>query len=192
MAGGIKGSFNPKSKQQGQKFSSEVFKEDSHVDSAPQKPNIFSLRGILGLNQTVEINKPAQKNTEFLYGISHLQQEANVLFDHRQRDLQAAIEDLRLEIKKLIQATDNLSADVVRIADTPIIEANLYQVNVLTRIKNFIADMRKNISEAGLWVEAFASKKKKRNAFWNKAKDKKKGGDQYLSSNEHSAARSVN
>lgn len=191
MAGGLKGSFNPKNKQPSQKYSSEVLKEDSLADSSAKKPIKFSLNGILGLNQTVEINRPAPQNHEFLYGINHLQQEQTILFDQRQRELQQAINDLRLEIKKLTNVTNDLSTDVIKIADSVIIETSQYQINVLTRIKNFIVNMRQNISEAGLWVEAFASKKKKRNAFWNKSKDKKKGGTQYMFSDEHSAARSV-
>jgi hypothetical protein len=191
MSGRFKGSFNPKNPKANKAFNSEVLKEDSQVDNVVKKPATFSLKGILGLGQSVEINKPATSHESF-FGLNHLAQEQNILFDQRQRELKQAIEDLRLEIKKLAQSTSNISTDVIRIADSNVIDANSYQISVLTRIKNFIIDMRKNINEASLWMEAFANKKKKKNMFWNKVKNKKQGGDQYLFSNEHSAARSVN
>ena len=190
MAGGFKDPKSLKNKLN-ESFNSEVLKEDSQTNAVDKKPVTFSLKGILGLGQTVELNKSKSK-VEHLFGLSHLAQEQTVLFDQRQKELKAAIEELRLEIKKLAKSTDNLDADVTRIADTTVVETNTYQVNVLTRIKNFIVDMRKNINEAGLWLEAFAVKKKKKNMFWNKVKNKKQGGDQYLFSGEHSVARSVN
>ena len=98
---------------------------------------------------------------------------------------------LRDEIAKLAKATDNLEKDVAAVAISNISEASEYQLNFLSHIRIFIENFRKNIADAGLWIEAFAAKKKKRNIFWNTVKDKKKGGDQYLFSSEHSAARSV-
>lgn len=172
--------------------SSEVLK-DSQVNSAPKK---FSLSGILGLNQTVELNKNTQKTEnwgkEFFGNINVLQQQEKVLFDQKQQELEKAVVELQDEIKKLTNSTDNLEKDIQNIPLETIPEASEYQVSFLVRIKNFIANFRKNINEASSWLESFAGKKKKRNYFWNMARDRKKGGDQYMNSNEHSAARSVN
>lgn len=192
MSGGMKGSFNPKKHQTNKIFNSnEVLKEDSGSNTSDKKVTKFSLKGVLGLGQSVEINKSKPK--ENFFGLNHLVQEQNILFDQRQRELKQAIEDLRLEIKKLARSAENLNnVEAVKTVNSPIVEINEYQINLLTRIKNFIVDMRQNINEAGLWMEAFASKKKKKNHFWNKVKNKKQGGDQYLFSNEHSVARSVN
>ena len=195
MAGGaIMGKFDPK-KINAYKSgnSSEVLKDSQSNDSAPKK---FSLSGILGLNQTVEINKSATKTEnwgkEFFGNVNILQQQEKVLFDQHQKELEKAIVELQDEIKKLVHATDNLEKDVQNIPLENIPEASEYQINFLIRIKSFIANFRRNINEAGVWLESFSSKKKKRNYFWNTAKNKKKGGEQYLMSNEHSAARSVN
>jgi hypothetical protein len=191
--GGIMGKVDPKKINLG-KFSnsSEVLK-DSQNNSAPKK---FSLSGILGLNQTVEINKSAQKTEnwgkEFFGNVNLLQQQEKVLFDQHQKELEKAIAELREEIKKLTHSTDNLEKDIQNIPLENIPEASEYQINFLVRIKNFIANFRKNVNEASCWLESFSSKKKKKNYFWNTAKNKKKGGEQYMNSNEHSAARSVN
>jgi hypothetical protein len=194
MAGGaIMGKFDPKKNNSFKSGNSSEVIKDSQLNSAPKK---FSLSGILGLNQTVEINKAAPKpenwGKEFFGNINLLQQQEKVLFDQHQKDLEKTINELRDEIKKLTQSTDNLDKDIQNIPLENIPEASEYQINFLVRIKNFIANFRKNINEAGTWLESFSQKKKKKNYFWNMARDKKKGGDQYLMSNEHSASRSVN
>ena len=194
MAGGaIMGKVDPKKINAFKSANSSEVLKDSQNDSAPKK---FSLSGILGLNQTVELNKSAQKTEnwgkEFLGSINVLQQQEKVLFDQKQKELEKAVVELQEEIKKLTKSTDNLEKDIQNVPLENIPEASEYQVNFLIRIKNFIANFRKNINEATVWLESFNSKKKKRNYFWNMARDKKRGGDQYMMSNEHSAARSVN
>ena len=148
----------------------------------------------MGLNQTVEIGKDVKKlnnwGQEFFSGINHLAAEEKLLLDNRQRELEKNIAELRSEIAALLKATDILDKEVEKITVDPVISVSEYQVNFLGRIKNFIANFRKNISEASLWLDSFTGKKKKRNLFWNNVKNKKAGGEQYLFSNEHSAARS--
>lgn len=191
--GGIMGKIDPKKINAFKSANSSEVLKDSQNNIAPKK---FSLSGILGLNQTVEINKSAQKTEswgkEFFGNVNLLQQQEKVLFDQKQQELEKAVVELQDEIKKLTKSTDNLEKDIQNIPLETIPEASEYQVNFLIRIKNLIANFRRNISEAGVWLESFAGKKKKRNLFWNTARNKKKGGEQYLNSNEHSAARSVN
>ena len=174
-------------------FSSEVLKDSSESQSASNQ-KVFSLRGILGLGQTVEVNRNQNKSqnwgSEFLGG-SHLQKEQQVLLDGRQQELQKTIKNLREEIKKLAKSTDKLGKDIEKAVIEPSTEVSEYEISFLDRIKNFIANFRKNISEASCWMESFSAKKKKRNCFWNQVKNKKGGGEQYLFSNEHSAARSA-
>jgi archaellum component FlaC len=191
MAGRLTGKKDPKDFKLIKNQSSEVL-QDSQSDYAPKPPVKFSLKGILGLNQTVEINKIDNQKKEIFSTISHLEKEQNILFDQKQRELELTLKELREEIGHLATATDNLEKDVENIATLESTDTNEYQINFLIRVKNFIIAIRKNISQASIWVEAFAAKKKKRNAFWSTANNKKKGGTQYMFSDEHSAARSVN
>jgi len=199
MAGGLGVKMDPKSQKIFKNgFNGEIIKDSLSDFSAPQseaKP-VISLRGILGLNQSVEINKKTdqlQKQSEkILWGSNHLEQDLKYIHHQTEAQLQKNIEDLREEIAKLIKATDQLEKDVTKIAIDPIVDVSEYQIKFFQRIKIFIANFRKNISEASCWLDSFSSKKKKKNYFWSTAKNKKKGGEQYLMSNEHSAARSVN
>lgn len=171
-------------------FGNEVLK-DSSSNYAPK----FSLKGVLGLNQTVEIHQNPEKpkfNSEVLFGqTSYLEREQQALSQSRQKELEKKIDELRTEIKLLLKATDNLDKQVEVAALQPSVEPSEYQINFFARIKQIIANFRKNISETSLWLESFSHKKKKRNLYWNTVKNKKSGGEQYLMSNEHSVARSV-
>lgn len=171
--------------------SSEIL-SDSQTNTAPKK---FSLSGILGLNQTVEINKASSESPkwdqEFLGNINYVQEQEKTLFNQKQKELENTIKELQQEIKNLTNSTDNLNQDIQNIALENIPEVSEYQINFLTRIKNFVINFRKNINEASSWLESFTKKKRKKNYFWSMAKSKK-GGEQYLMSSEHSSARSVN
>jgi len=195
MAGGNLSKSSSKAKTLAKSgFSSEVLKDSSESQSASNQ-KVFSLRGILGLGQTVEVNRNQNKSpnwgSEFFGNGNHLQKEQQVLLDSRQQELQKTIQNLREEIKKLAKSTDKLGKDIEKAVLEPSTNISEYEISFLDRIKNFIANFRKNISEASCWMEGFSAKKKKRNCFWNQVKNKKGGGEQYLFSNEHSAARSA-
>lgn len=194
---GVFGSKNQKGKNYKGLLTNEMASEYNQAaknESRPQAPPKFSLRGVLGLGQTVELGKQKDNigswGKEVFGSISHLAQEEKYLFDSRQKELQKNIEELREEIRQLAKATSNLETQIEKVTLDPIVQPSAYQITYLERIKNFIGNFRKNISEAGYWLEAMSNKKKKKNAFWGKVKDKKKGGEQYLFSNEHSVARS--
>lgn len=196
MAGGFGHNQNSKTQKSGKIFNNaEVLKDNSDSRADSKSIPKFSLRGVLGLNQTVELSRNTKsaenKSKEIFSSISYLEKEQKILFDQHQKELTRELENLRLEISKLAQATDNLEKSVETAIYSPIIEVSEYEIGFLNRIKSFIASFRKNIGEASLWVESFNSKKKKKNAFWSTVKNKKKGGEQYLFSNEHSAARSA-
>jgi len=192
MAGGFLLKTSQKNKQnKSNGFNNEILKE-----SSVSKPKSLTLSGILGLNQTVELNKPPQKpersEKEFLkYFLNQLQKEQTVLVDHKQLEIKKEIECLQCEIKKLSNASDELDHEISKAVLTNVIDSSEYQLNFLTRLKNLIIALRQNVNEACNWLSCYESKKKKRNCFWNTAKSKK-GGSQYLQSGEHSASRSAN
>lgn len=191
MAGGLSFGSKPnlKNKHFGQNgFTSEVLKDSPEIQSS-QPPKKFTLKGILGLGQAVEINK--QQGKELFKQLNHLDSEQKLLFDSRQKELEKTIKNLQDEIKKLTSATKNLEKDVEKVALAPIPEINEYQLDFLSRIRVFLSNITKDIGSASIWLEHFNTKKRKKNCFWNQVKSKKGGGEQYLFSNEHSVARSA-
>jgi hypothetical protein len=198
MAGGLGSKMNPKFQKILKNGSnSEIYKESPSDYSSPKptEKKVFTLSGILGLGQSIEINKKSdslvKSGENVTWTISHLEKEQKMLFDNRQAELQKSIDELRGEIKKLLETTNDLEKDIEKAAIDPVIEVSEYQINFFNRIRKFIAGFRQNMAEAGAWLETFNSKKKKKNAFWNNARNKKTGGEQYMFSDEHSVARSA-
>lgn len=189
MAGGSNSKNDPKYANAKKFFSNESL--ESQPDFSPPSPQKLSLRGILGIGQTIEFNKTSSPVKEIFSGLNHLAHEQNVLFDQRQKELTKALEELRQEIASLAKSTDNLEKTIENVVINEIAEVSDYQVAFFIRIRNFVATVRQSISETGLWVQAFAAKKKKKNYFWNTAKNKKKGGDAFLFSDESSVSRSI-
>jgi archaellum component FlaC len=128
MAGNFGAQPHLKKLKQGKNLSSEAFQESPEVSSNKQ-PAKISLKGILGLGQSVDIqkNKVENQNHELFFGLNHLAQEQNVLFDQHQKQLEKELEALRDEISKLTKATDNLEKDVANAAISGFPEANEYQ-----------------------------------------------------------------
>ena len=174
-------------------FGSEFLNESTPFSTPSEKKAItHKLAGILSLGQTIEVNSPnAPKKEQSFWPTNYLQKEHHLLLDNRQRELKKAIQQLRKEIAELIRTTQKVNKQVEKATISPIPEPSQYQVSFLERIKNFIVDFRRNISKAAVWLETFNSKKKKKNTFWGRVKNKKSGGQQYLFSGEHSASRAA-
>lgn len=195
MAGGNDyTSKNDKAKQIKKEFSSEFLDSSSSEQKAKQSAPKSGLMGILGLGQSVELGQKKdalfQKTNEVWGQVNGLNKEIKVLYKNRDQELEKAIKQLRTEIKKLLKSTKNLDVQVEKVALEPETQANPYQRNFLERVRQFIKNFRKNIDQASLWMEAFQTKKKKKNYFWKQTRSKK-GGTQFMFSGEHSASRSA-
>jgi len=190
MAGGFINNKNPKGNQANKNgFNNEVVNDYS----IPQNPIDFILEGVLNPGESVNFDKSEKKpnNANFNFLTKSINQEQALFVNSHAEEIKKSIDELRLEIKKLIQSTDNIDIEIEQVAFQEVIEINEYQLNFLQRIKSIIISFRQNIDQAGVWFESLNHKKGKKNAFWNKAKSKN-GGEQYLMSSEHSASRSAN
>lgn len=192
MAGGFNSKSDPKNKT-GKKsfFTNEI----SGYSSSKSPDNNFTggFRGILKPGEKIGLNsKPEyidwKKN---ILNLNYLQQQETVVLDKKQQDLRKNIEELRQEIQKLIITTKNLDKEITDFSLDSVAEYNEYQLTVVQRIKKIVVNFIQNVSEAGIWLQSFNSKRRKRNAFWGNVNNKKSGGEQYLFSSEHSAARSA-
>ena len=193
MAGGFGAKQVFKNKYNSKKNNSEILKEFSDTP-VPNKPKTS---GTLFPGQSIHPNRessPKQEvnwNREFL-SAKPLSQEQSLFINHHTQEIKQAIEELRQEIKKLTLSTENLNQEITQATDQNIPETNEYQLNFLQRLKNLIIEFRQNIDDSSIWLQSFNRKRSRKNAFWNKAKDKKSGGEQYLFSSEHTASRSAN
>jgi hypothetical protein len=189
MAGGYGSKPDPKNKGFLKK-NNEILNNFSDFSAKKTENKLF---GILFPGQSIELNKKETTNIswnrEFL--TKSTTQEQAIFINQHSKEIEKAINDLRLEIKNLIKTTENLNHEIIQSAEQNIVDFSEYQLNFFQRIKMIVINFRQNITEASVWLESFNHKKNKKNAFWNKAKSKN-GGEQYLMSSEHSASRSAN
>lgn len=188
MAGG---NFFTKKPQKGNLYKSVFDNTEILKDSSSNSTITISsiLNGVLRPGETIDFSTEQRKPEKPKF-VDYIQKEQSIFINQHQNEIEKAIQDLRQEIKNLIKTTENLDHEVEQSVNQNIAEVSKYQVTFLERIKNLIMQFRRNITEAGAWLESFNHKKKKRNAFWNQAKSKN-GGEQYLMSSEHSASRSA-
>ncbi|MDD4026925.1 MAG: DUF5660 domain-containing protein [Candidatus Shapirobacteria bacterium] len=185
MAGGNSFTKNP---QKGNKYNSVFNNTEILNDSVTHSNNPTILDGILRPGESINFKKE-QNPSEKPKFIDYIGKEQSLFINQHQNEVERTINELRAEIKKLVQITENVGEEIKQAVDQNVAEISQYQLNFFERIKNFIVNFRKNISEASAWIESFNSKKNKRNAYWNKAKS---GGTKYTESGEHSVARSAN
>jgi len=190
MAGSFGSKPDPKNKNFIKNNNSEILKDFSNSSTLKSENKLF---GTLFPGQSIEINKKETNNInwnrEFL--TKTVVQEQAIFINNHSQEVEKTINDLRLEIKKLIETTEDLEQNVIQSTEQNIVDFCEYHLNFFQRLKMIIVNFRKNINEAGVWMESFNHKKNKKNAFWNRAKSKN-GGEQYLNSSEHSASRSAN
>lgn len=172
-------------------FSPEIFGHHQSGQVADKPTPTFSLRGVLGLNQSVELNRQTESiKKETVFFVNHLEKELNQLHQQNDQALKKEIEELTHAIKNLSTAVKDLKqVDQAIIQSAP--EPSQYQINFLGRLRQFIINITKDITSASEWVQVLRKRKNKKNAFWGNVRNKKTGGEQYLFSNEHSAARSA-
>ena len=172
MAGVIGPKWDPKNKQNTQKWYSPEFQQNSQASSATSgsaktehRPT-FSLSGILGLNQSVELHPKTDKPKEkIFFNTNHLEQESKILLDSHQKELTREIEALRDEIKKLLSAAANLGGEVEKAALQPVVEVNTYELKFLDRLRGLIAGFRRNVSEGAAWFKHTFQKEKSQKRF---------------------------
>jgi hypothetical protein len=190
MAGGVLTSkLDPKKSKNPWGVDNNETSKDINTNFSPIK---FSLRGILGLNQSVEIHKQQADKlwTKENFHLNIIGEQDRKALENKQHELEAVVEQLKLEVKKLTVATSELDSNLSHATMESTPEANEYQVSFLVRLKNLVIAFRRNINEASCWLDSFQSKKKKQknSNYWKNLKTK--SGLKYLMSDEHSAARS--
>jgi seryl-tRNA synthetase len=113
-----------------------------------------------------------------------LRHEEKVLFSREQKETQVKVEALQEEIKSLAKAVGELAgqakeAEISVSQNLP--EVGKYHLNFFEKIRKAIAELRAQIQESSLWLEAWNKKSQKKNHYWNQFK---KSGSKFLLSSD--------
>ena len=115
--------------------------------------------------------------------IQQQQRSETVLFYKKEDEAKKEIESIKVEIKKIIISTKDVSSELIEAEKTVMtttVEAGTYQINFFQRIKRLIAIAKKRITEAQSWLELF-NQKKQQSFYWGQVK---KTGTKYMLSSE--------
>ncbi len=114
--------------------------------------------------------------------------EAN-LAKLRQKEAQTAqkIEEIRLELKALIQAIKSVDLEIQKAVDENLVDASAYHLSFLDRLKTVLILMRQNLNDSASWLSVMRSRKKQR-MYWSLYKKK---GTEFGLNNERVVATQV-
>lgn len=156
----------------------------------PMRGEIELASGIHKTNQAVEAKGASlEKKVQFLQRVN---QEQAVVHNKEKAQSQKAIEallnELRVEVKKLEAQTSELTGAVKNVTVETSVKASLYHTNFFEWVLSSLRDLRKKVGESRMWLATWQSKKKKK-GYWGNAK--KKGGQlnlEYMMNEERSIA----
>jgi hypothetical protein len=111
-----------------------------------------------------------------------------LLFHQKEEQTKKEIEAIKVEIKKIIESTTDVSAEFMAAEQSLMattVEVGTYQINFFQRIKRILILVRKRLTESKHWLEMFNSRKNQRSYYWNQVQ---KSGTKYMLSHERTVA----
>jgi Tfp pilus assembly protein PilP len=107
-----------------------------------------------------------------------------VLFHQKEEKAKQEIEAIKLEIKKIIETAQSMSAEVKAAQYTVMaqtVEAGTYQVNFFERVLRLLVYIRKHLADSKNWLETFNGRKANKSFYWGQVG---KSGAKYMLSHE--------
>lgn len=158
----------------------------SQTDSAPNNLNPFAK----ALESQSTPEKLAEFELEKQSAVRHKEIQMTEVFNLREAKDKELIKQLQEQLRALAKEVKTLDGSVKTAIHADVIDPGTYHVHFFQQLLNFVVLMRKRVQEANTWMENFRARAKKQGAFWGQVYNKK-GGTQYLMSQEHQVARNV-
>jgi lysyl-tRNA synthetase class I len=125
----------------------------------------------------------------------NLAKEEKRIYDANEKRLEEEVamlqSELGEEVKQLKKTTQKLAHEVEKVAAQPIVTPGKYHWHFLTRLRDFISSLIKNVNQSNEWLSQWSQYCKKKGHFWKTFGAKKKGGSKFLLSSEHYLTRSA-
>lgn len=96
----------------------------------------------------------------------HKIEEERIIFHRKQEEAKLQIKAVQEELKKLADATGDLSVEIKKATFTAVVDPGTYHENFFDRIRKLIALARTKITESTSWLETFNNRCKKRSYYW--------------------------
>lgn len=114
--------------------------------------------------------------------------QEQVVFNQENQTAQTKIKEIVQELKSLAKSIKNLDKEVDKAIETVPVQAGIYHLNFLEKIREALILMKKNVENTSSWLEVFNQKSAKKHGYWQQYK---KSGTQWSLSNERNVATSV-
>lgn len=188
-------SFVESVKEQGQALtegfvdsaSKQIFgpKTSQSKQENPNQSNQFNF------NEFLKQREQKIRQQERMRAESQRRQE-HVLFHRKDEETKKEIEQIKIELKKIIKATGEISEVLIeseKTVTTTTVDAGDYYVNFFQRIRKLIAIAKKRLSESQHWLEVFNQRTKSKSHYWGQVQ---KSGTKYMLSHERSVVTQTN
>lgn len=155
----------------------------------PMRGEIELSSGIHKTNQTVETKGANfEKKVQFLQRVNQEQVAVHKKENAQsQKAIEALLNELRVEVKKLESQTAQLTGSVKNITVESSVKASLYHTNFFEWVLASLRDLRKKVGESRMWLNTWQSKKKKK-GYWGNAKKGNKLNLEFMMNEERSIA----
>ncbi len=110
---------------------------------------------------------------------------AKPLFDRQTEETKAQIKAIQDELKALARDMASLGTSLQQAIEEEVVNPGAYHVSFFEKLRTFIVQLRKQVSESANWLEASSARKAAKNSYWGKVQ---KHGTKYMLSDERSKA----
>ena len=102
---------------------------------------------------------------------SPFSQEQMAMLQQKETEVARKIEEIRLELKALISTLRSVDREVQKAVNEETVDAGLYHLNFLDRLKTLLKLMRKSLADSSSWLAIMRSRKREKR-YWNQYKRK--------------------
>jgi predicted RNase H-like nuclease (RuvC/YqgF family) len=150
-----------------------ILSSDSHTSSYSDENSLYQ--------REAELEKQFQAR---LRQKESIQRQEQVLYTRKEKETQEQVKALQSDIQELAKSVNNLASGVqqaerITLQETPVV--GVYHLNFFVHLRKIIADLRTQIQESAIWLEAWNTKAKKKNHYWGNVK---KSGSKFLLSQD--------
>lgn len=107
------------------------------------------------------------------------------VFDRRQEEVKNQIKALREELAELAKDLGKLGHSVQKAIDEEVENPGTYHLHFFEKLRRFIINLRKQVSESPNWLEVSQQRKVSQQKYWGNVK---KSGTKYMLSHDRSVA----
>jgi len=174
----------------GSSLKSSAKKGQDYAQAAKQAGEVLAPPGSVQPESKEEVKELQKRFRKEVFFLQKVQQQELEIYSRQRRETEEEIRILQEEVLALGKTGKNLDRQLDLASEQLITEPSVYQVSFIKKLKILILQFLEDVDNASAWLEEFNQKGRKKGSFWGTFSSKK-GGAQFLFSDESYAARSV-